>query len=151
MVCWSVCVTGTCRGIARPPDFSRGIIASSVDAGFIQIGFTFLVPAHPGSRGQRAVKPVCVCVHRNLSGNALRSLNCRLLVPATRSTSAAAAAAVLRVLWVIADVIDLYARRCPGGDGQTRAGQDSGMMMMGLPLDHGLVNVDWRGCEHNIT
>ena len=27
----------------------------------IQIGFTFLVPAHPGSPGQRAVKPVCVC------------------------------------------------------------------------------------------
>ena len=28
----------------------------------IQIGFTFLVLAHPGSRGQRAVKRVCVCV-----------------------------------------------------------------------------------------
>ena len=29
----------------------------------IQIGFTFLVPAHPGSPGQRAVKLVCVCVY----------------------------------------------------------------------------------------
>jgi len=28
----------------------------------IQIGFTFVVPAHPGSPGQRAVKWVCVCV-----------------------------------------------------------------------------------------
>jgi len=28
----------------------------------IQIGFTFLVPAHPGSPGRRAVKQVCVCV-----------------------------------------------------------------------------------------
>jgi len=28
----------------------------------IQIGFSFLVPAHPGSPGQRAVKRVCVCV-----------------------------------------------------------------------------------------
>ena len=28
----------------------------------IQIGFTFLVPANPGSPGQRAVKRVCVCV-----------------------------------------------------------------------------------------
>jgi len=28
----------------------------------IQIGFTFLVPAHPGSPGQRAIKRVCVCV-----------------------------------------------------------------------------------------
>ena len=26
----------------------------------IQIAFTFLVPAHPGSPGQRAVKLVCV-------------------------------------------------------------------------------------------
>ena len=28
----------------------------------IQIGFTFLVPAHLGSPGKRAVKWVCVCV-----------------------------------------------------------------------------------------
>ena len=27
-----------------------------------QIGFTFLVPAHVGSPGKRAVKRVCVCV-----------------------------------------------------------------------------------------
>ena len=30
----------------------------------IQIGFTFLVPAHPGSPGKRAIKRVCVCVNR---------------------------------------------------------------------------------------
>jgi len=29
----------------------------------IQTGFTFLLPAHPGSPGQRAVKRACVCVH----------------------------------------------------------------------------------------
>ena len=28
----------------------------------IQIGFTFLVPAHPGSPGPKAVKWSCVCV-----------------------------------------------------------------------------------------
>jgi len=28
----------------------------------IQTGFTFLVPAHPGCPGKRAVKRVCVCV-----------------------------------------------------------------------------------------
>ena len=28
----------------------------------VQIGFTFLVPAHPGSPGQMAVKRVCVCI-----------------------------------------------------------------------------------------
>ena len=29
----------------------------------IQIGFAFLVPAHPGSPGQRADKRVCVCLY----------------------------------------------------------------------------------------
>ena len=33
----------------------------------IQIGFTFLVPAHPGSPGKRAAKRVCVCVCVSLS------------------------------------------------------------------------------------
>jgi len=28
----------------------------------IQIGFTFLVPAHPGNPGQRAINRLCVCV-----------------------------------------------------------------------------------------
>ena len=28
----------------------------------IQIGFTFLVPAHPGSPGKRVVIRLCVCV-----------------------------------------------------------------------------------------
>ena len=28
----------------------------------IRIGFTFLVPAHPGSPGQWAVERLCVCV-----------------------------------------------------------------------------------------
>ena len=31
----------------------------------IQIGFTFLVPAHPGSPRKRAVKRVCVCVSQS--------------------------------------------------------------------------------------
>jgi len=35
----------------------------------IQTGFTFLVPAHLGSPGQRAIKPVCVCVVSRLNGN----------------------------------------------------------------------------------
>ena len=29
----------------------------------IQIGFTFLAPAHPGSPGKRAIKRMCVCVY----------------------------------------------------------------------------------------
>ena len=34
----------------------------------VQIGFTFLVPAHPGSPGQRAVELVCVCVCVDITG-----------------------------------------------------------------------------------
>jgi len=33
----------------------------------IQIGFIFLVPAHPGIPGKRAVKRVCVCIAAALS------------------------------------------------------------------------------------
>ena len=35
----------------------------------IHIGFTFLVPAHLGSPGQRAVKRVCVCDRKQLEHN----------------------------------------------------------------------------------
>ena len=45
----------------------------------IQIGFTFLVPAHPGSPGQRAVKRVCVCVcdgHDGLDGGRGQMAHC---------------------------------------------------------------------------
>ena len=34
--------------------------------GKIQIGFTFLVPAHLGSPGKKAVKRLCVCVCVNV-------------------------------------------------------------------------------------
>ena len=37
----------------------------------IQIGFTFLVPAHPVSPGKRAVKRVCVCVYLKACGRAI--------------------------------------------------------------------------------
>ena len=37
----------------------------------IQTGFTFLVPAHLGSPGKRAVKRVCVCGTRYQRGHGL--------------------------------------------------------------------------------
>ena len=40
----------------------------------IQIGFTFLVPAHPGSPRKRAIKRVCVCVNK-ASANNLNNMN----------------------------------------------------------------------------
>ena len=46
----------------------------------IRIGFTFLVPAHPGSPGKRAVKPlcvgvcVCVCVSPELDSTHMHGL-----------------------------------------------------------------------------
>jgi len=53
----------------------------------IQIGFTFLVPAHPGSPRQRAVKRVwcvcvcvCVCNSDNISSDALRPIFSTMLL-----------------------------------------------------------------------
>ena len=42
----------------------------------IQIGFTFLVLAHPGSPVQRAVKRVCVLVHVESCGDFLDCITC---------------------------------------------------------------------------
>ena len=66
--------------IAQPMPLPLTVSCSSK----IQIGFTFLLPAHPGSPGQRAVKRVCVCMcvcaavtvdssHMNASSSALWS------------------------------------------------------------------------------
>jgi len=41
-----------------------------------QIGFTFLLPAHPGSPGQRAVKRVCVCVSHAFHHLFTQNYNC---------------------------------------------------------------------------
>ena len=46
----------------------------------IKTGFTFLVPAHPGSHGQRAVKRVCVCVFMLLVTISASYYCCRQLV-----------------------------------------------------------------------
>jgi len=40
----------------------------------IHIGFTFLVPAYPGSPGQRAVKRACVCVPAHLGSPGKRAI-----------------------------------------------------------------------------
>jgi len=40
----------------------------------IQIGFTFLVPAHLGSPGKRAVKRVCVCYLQESGKNQLAQI-----------------------------------------------------------------------------
>jgi len=40
-----------------------------------QIGFTFLVLAHPGSPGKRAIKCVCVCVSQGSIAKHLRNDN----------------------------------------------------------------------------
>ena len=42
----------------------------------IQIGFIFLVLAHPGSPGKRAVKRVCVCVIRLANGGLIGNFVC---------------------------------------------------------------------------
>jgi len=55
--CWRGYLSGArCRLAYGPADVTVSCFSK------IQIGFTFLVPAHPDSPGQRAVKRVCVCV-----------------------------------------------------------------------------------------
>jgi len=43
----------------------------------IQIGFAFMVPAHLGSPGKRAVKRVCVCVYVQWNRAAVSGGTCR--------------------------------------------------------------------------
>ena len=54
--CWCGCLSGArCR-------LACGLVPLTVSCfSKIQIGFTFLIPAHLGSPGKRAVKRVCVC------------------------------------------------------------------------------------------
>jgi len=57
MGCWNGYLSGArCRLTYGPADATA--------THFLLIGFTFLVPAHPGSPEQRAVKRVCVCAAR---------------------------------------------------------------------------------------
>jgi len=50
----------------------------------IQIGFNFLVPAHPGSPGQRAVKRVCVCIYVSIAGVTSHAIRDRIVLPTTQ-------------------------------------------------------------------
>ena len=43
----------------------------------IRVGFTFLIPAHPGSPGQRAIKQVCVCVCLYMISNEVEDFKSR--------------------------------------------------------------------------
>ena len=47
----------------------------------IQIGFTFLVPAHPVSPGHRAVKRPCVCVCYNKNTDHKICVNPAVMLP----------------------------------------------------------------------
>ena len=58
--CWCCYLSGARCRLAYGPAVPLPPTVSCFSK--IQIGFTFLVPAHPGSPGQRAVKRVRVCV-----------------------------------------------------------------------------------------
>ena len=68
LACKKNWVVGCCRGfcLERGADLHMvQLLPLSLTVSFFsksQIGFTFLVQAHPGSPGQRVVKRVCVCV-----------------------------------------------------------------------------------------
>ena len=58
--CWCGCLSGARCRLAYGPADATALTVSCFST--IQIGFTFLVPAHLGSPGKRAIKRVCVCV-----------------------------------------------------------------------------------------
>ena len=64
----------------------------------IQIGFTFLVPAHPGSPGQRAVKRVCVQAVL-VAGYCYRHCSLVCLSVLDTAVSSAEVAELIRVLF----------------------------------------------------
>jgi len=68
----------------------------------IQIGFTFLVPAHPGSSGKRAVKRVYVCVcyaaELLLLSTGQQSIDICPLALSSKPTAAACGGQVILVL-----------------------------------------------------
>ena len=62
--CWRGYLSGArCRLAYGPADATATPVLTHSCFSKVQIGFTFLVPAHLGSPGKRAVKMgVCVCV-----------------------------------------------------------------------------------------
>ena len=58
--CWCGCLSGASCSLAYGP--ADATATHCLCFSKIQFGFTFLVPAHPGNPGPRAVKRVCVCV-----------------------------------------------------------------------------------------
>jgi len=58
--CWRGCLSETRCRLAYAQLMPLPLTVSCFSK--IQIGFTFLVPAQPGSPRKRAVKLVCVCV-----------------------------------------------------------------------------------------
>jgi len=59
-VCWHGYLSGARCRLANGPADATALPLTVSCFSKIQIGFTFLVPAHPGSPGKRAVKRVCV-------------------------------------------------------------------------------------------
>ena len=63
----------TCRLAYGPAN------ATATHCLFLQTGFAFLVPAHPGSPGKRAVKWVCVYKGRMWSNETMKKEKCHLM------------------------------------------------------------------------
>ena len=67
----------------------------------IQIGFTFLVPAHLGSLRRRAIKQVCVCVYDKQNKN---------MIQRSMPTSLTVSAAILLLLLILHPFNSLFSR-----------------------------------------
>ena len=114
----------------------------------IQIGITFLVPAHPGSPGQRAVKRACVC-----SSAASRCLTLSLYTmdancsPGTKS--AVYACRVPALLWTAPE---LMASQLAGVIGMSTGTQKGDVYSFGVIVHEILYRAGlFRCCEDQET
>ena len=79
--CWCGCLSGARCRLAYGPADATALTVSCFTK--IQIGFTFLVSAHPGSPGKRAVKHVCELDSTHMNG--LTDDKQRSVVPTAQS------------------------------------------------------------------
>jgi len=113
--CWCGYLSGTrCRLAYGPADATVSCFSK------IQFGFAFLVPAHPGSPGKRAVKRVCMCVLGSLHWALQKRLNRSCMLFWTGQTHAGSWNHILYGVHIDATRRIRWNNLCGGGDAGCR-------------------------------
>jgi len=112
--CWRGCLLERDADLYMAQLMPRPLTVSCFSK--IQVGFTFLVPAHLGSPGKRAIKRVCVCVCVPVSSNSvvksLRHSIRRTNVSPAKLTPSNIVASVLSKQTVQYHYLAMFAEQC---------------------------------------